>query len=822
MRRYPYRRGAAVLVFASCNKERGRWVAEKGHQSNLPRVRATAALLHLDIVAELASAATSGPTAAEISAHFAELASRDFSEYDALVVIIASHGCNDAIYGWPDPAANAQKLSGPVPLHDLISQFQPPPPGHEWTRAAQTLLGKPKCFVIDACRVLGEGEHRFTVSLTSDKRNVFEGLPPAAKYDVLRAAHHGGAITTRVSDVLVAYSTVRFNEGGITNLGSNYLNALIETVQRDPSASLQDVLSAVNGAMQMAHAAGRRPETTASINVMCPAPHDAAPSSGYPQCSTFTSELRWPLIFRTPHSPDLRNAEARAPIVGRAQELALLRSALCDRHAAPKLHVVVGSAGLGKTTLTRHAVSSLIESDEGRSYRAVLFVDLHAHFSLDEVKAAIHAQLGAAGIAVPSPQRERWFGPLAGALLVLDNADDPYKHATNRWGENSAWFERLILHTIMKEAHCHVVLTVRDRASVLFLQDPSFCRATTGWELESVLIEHAIGPLHAQPAAELLRAEVSLAQAEVATVLRACGHSPLALKVAGGMLKQLVSFGLDSARAQAVANLRAMLPHAETAVQEVMRQTFGYLEAELVAPFKRLHIFPGHFTVRDCAAVCGMDADAATKTLQRLVAYNLLVEQQSRYMMLDHIWTFAAKEAEASHNSERCETVQLFLRHCMALLTGGALDSLDPIFKAADFHARAWSRRAAQEGDAGEDVAMDDSREIDGREAVLMEDGGEERFAVHVQRLSSAGSSSGDGGDDDDDFGVPVYRSLASDIYESRQAQGANFRALGAGPSGDVPEVPVLRLSARKVLQVSAQATADVARRYLALREAGQ
>ena len=86
MRRYPYRRGAAVLVFASCNKERGRWVAEKGHQSNLPRVRAMAALLHLDIVAELASAATSGPTAAEISAHFAELASRDFSEYDALVV----------------------------------------------------------------------------------------------------------------------------------------------------------------------------------------------------------------------------------------------------------------------------------------------------------------------------------------------------------------------------------------------------------------------------------------------------------------------------------------------------------------------------------------------------------------------------------------------------------------------------------------------------------------------------------------------------------------------------------------------------------------
>eukprot|EP00966_Prymnesium_polylepis_P027851 643608-Prymnesium_polylepis.1 len=118
-----------------------------------------AASLHLDIVAELTSAATSGPTAADVSAHFADLASRDFSEYDALVVIIGSHGCNDAIYGWPDPAANAQKLSGPVPLHDLISRFQPPPPGHEWTRAAQTLLGKPKCFVVDACRILGEGEH---------------------------------------------------------------------------------------------------------------------------------------------------------------------------------------------------------------------------------------------------------------------------------------------------------------------------------------------------------------------------------------------------------------------------------------------------------------------------------------------------------------------------------------------------------------------------------------------------------------------------------------------------------------------------------------
>ncbi len=59
--------------------------------------------LHLDVVADVTAVpplATWGPTAYEITNQFAALAEVDFSNFDALIVIIGAHGVDGSIYSY--------------------------------------------------------------------------------------------------------------------------------------------------------------------------------------------------------------------------------------------------------------------------------------------------------------------------------------------------------------------------------------------------------------------------------------------------------------------------------------------------------------------------------------------------------------------------------------------------------------------------------------------------------------------------------------------------------------------------------------------------
>ena len=155
-RRYPFQkpRGALVLVCASAtrNETTGEWEGEPGQLQSLAAIREQCIERGFTVIEELgtSSSAVGKPTANDIRQLLRRLSERDFSENDALMMVIGSHGYEGHIRAWPNPGED--KTSGPVALRDeIFSLFQPPLHG-TGTKASETLVGKPKIFLIDACR----------------------------------------------------------------------------------------------------------------------------------------------------------------------------------------------------------------------------------------------------------------------------------------------------------------------------------------------------------------------------------------------------------------------------------------------------------------------------------------------------------------------------------------------------------------------------------------------------------------------------------------------------------------------------------------------
>ena len=182
MERYAFRRGAVVIVHSSCNNDNPskEWVPEEaqtndiGHLKHLLTRRGFQVVLEMGPTTDLLQ-----PTVVDIEQNISDLASTwkwDDDCFDALIVIIAAHGTLDRITGWPLPGENEK--SGPLDLADKVFRhFQLPIQGQSSTRASEALKGKPKVFIMDACR----GSTRRTRLQRCETRNIrLRGLPPQA------------------------------------------------------------------------------------------------------------------------------------------------------------------------------------------------------------------------------------------------------------------------------------------------------------------------------------------------------------------------------------------------------------------------------------------------------------------------------------------------------------------------------------------------------------------------------------------------------------------------------------------------------------------
>ena len=285
--RYPFQkpRGALVLLCASATRSEttGAWEGEPGQLQSLAAIHKQCIERGFTVIDELgtSTSAVVKPTANDIRQLVRRLSDHDFSDYDALMMIIVSRGHEGHIWAWPNP--DEDQKSGPVALRDeIFSLFQPPLHG-TGTKASKTLVGKPKIFLIDACCSPKGAAAEGTITHVADPlrptavgteaKDVFDGLQKGQK-NTPPAALDGTPPVTRYSDFCFGYATVPFNQAGATTARSLFLSAFAEQLRDHPHDAFEHQFAAANREMQRQSGA-----------------------AGFPQCAQLDSRLLKALYF---------------------------------------------------------------------------------------------------------------------------------------------------------------------------------------------------------------------------------------------------------------------------------------------------------------------------------------------------------------------------------------------------------------------------------------------------------------------------------------------------------------------------------------------
>ncbi|XP_077415861.1 caspase-8 isoform X2 [Vanacampus margaritifer] len=168
-------------------------------------------------------------TAEEIRRELNGVATRDFSEDDALVVCVLSHGENGCVYG-----TDEKKVS----LRELTQPFT--------SGLAPTLAGKPKLFFIQACQ--GGGFQTGTLQCPPNPRGLDEDRGNQMEAD---AGPIRGVTVPSDADFLLGMATVpECKSFRNTNTGSIYIQELCKQLKRSAESPRDDdilsVLTRVN------------------------------------------------------------------------------------------------------------------------------------------------------------------------------------------------------------------------------------------------------------------------------------------------------------------------------------------------------------------------------------------------------------------------------------------------------------------------------------------------------------------------------------------------------------------------------------------------
>ena len=365
-------------------------------------------------------------------------------------------------------------------------------------------------------------------------------------------------------------------------------------------------------------------------------------------------------MLTRPHSGELTDR----PLFGREDLKARLLERLRSTQL-PKYNCVVGSAGLGKKELVKHVARELAY---GKSpFLAVIFVELRAKDTkesvLDAIETATVNALAKVGISQADQPAGAVDKMLAQDLLILDNADDPYKSESN----TSQWFEKLLVNDVAKR-HGTILLTLRDEGKHSLFTKLS----------RQGMSKVEVTPLDESAANELIRhemGEVKLSEEEETRVREACGRdgaSPLAITVVCGVLRYLFSEPTnkrkwsDERRHEYLTKLPGLVVRENDDddfkdLQDVMRVSFNYLTDTLKSAFLKLHLFPDHFSQASAARVLNLSEKEADEVLDKLIDFRLLMwdADHEEYLMLDHIWRFAAGAAEADGGKNPAENHDL-------------------------------------------------------------------------------------------------------------------------------------------------------------------
>ncbi|WP_268248663.1 AfsR/SARP family transcriptional regulator [Actinoplanes ianthinogenes] len=291
---------------------------------------------------------------------------------------------------------------------------------------------------------------------------------------------------------------------------------------------------------------------------------------------------------------------------GRREQIDRLLADRLTDDAGPRVAVIDGMAGSGKTTLALHLAA--LAGD--RYPDAHLFVDLQGHSERDPVEpaAALHTLLRQLGLAVeeiplePMQRVARWRTEAARRrlLVVLDNAASSTQIAD-------------LLPTAPGSL---ALVTSRRRLAGL-----------DGARVESLPVlspDEAVALLE-QIAGDRVRAE----PAASAEVVRRCGLLPLAIRLAGARLAHRPRWRVaDLLRRLSEAALPELAAEDRT-VTGAFALTYGQLPAPLQRVFRLLGVYPGaDFDALAVAALADLARDTAEDLLEDLLDVNLVDEPE--------------------------------------------------------------------------------------------------------------------------------------------------------------------------------------------------
>lgn len=377
-------------------------------------------------------------------------------------------------------------------------------------------------------------------------------------------------------------------------------------------------------------------------------------------------------------------------LIGRDQEVAGLRSLL--RTGAP-LVTLIGPGGVGKTRLAVRVAAE----EHGATPDRVAFVPLAMIHDPALVIPAVAQALGVRAAGAQTPE-ERLATALQDRdlLLILDNLEQVVAAAP----EIAALLAACPRLTILTTSRAPLRVSGERTVEVLPLALPDWPEAA-GPPSVAVLERSEAARLFVERA-QAARAGFQVSEknaADVAEICRRLDGLPLAIELAAAWISRLPLATLVSRMERRLPLLTEGARDAPQRLQTMRAAvdwSYGLLDDEEQALFRRLGVFIGGFTLEAAAAVAGPTAEEAPSGSLRvldgiasLVDKSLLrweegVDGEPRYHLLETVREFAHEQLVAS--GEAPVAGRRLVRWCMALTEEAAGEMLGP-------KQRWWSER---------------------------------------------------------------------------------------------------------------------------------